>query len=94
MTTEPENEAAKEGHNRGGEAGKQLRSFVERVQRLEEEKKAIQDDIKDVKAEAKGNGFDMATFNEMLRLLKMKPHEREEREELRDLYGHNLGIFG
>ena len=82
------------GDNAKNAAGEQLRSFCERVERLEEEKKVIADDIKDVKAEAKAMGFDLKVFNEMLKLRKMDPAEREEREALRDTYGHALGIFG
>lgn len=75
-------------------AGDELLKFIERVERLEEEKKALADDVKSVKAEAKGCGYDMPTFNEMLRLRKMDKGERDERESLRDTYGHALGIFG
>ena len=83
--------AARPGNN--GIAADQLRAFCERVERLTEEKKVIAEDIKEVRAEAKGAGFDMKTFNEMLRLRAMDKSEREEREALRDLYGHALGVF-
>lgn len=75
-------------------AAGQLRSFVERIERLQEEKKTIADDIRDVKAEAKGVGFDISAINEMLKLRAMDKAERDEREAMRDLYGHALGIFG
>ncbi|MGF7007182.1 DUF2312 domain-containing protein [Aminobacter sp. BE322] len=75
-------------------AAGQLRSFVERIERLQEEKKSIADDIRDVKAEAKGVGFDISAINEMLKLRAMDKAERDEREAMRDLYGHALGIFG
>lgn len=82
------------GDNSTAVAAGQLRALVERVERLEEDKKAIAEDIKQVKVEAKGAGFDMKTFNEMIRLRKLDKAERDEREALRDLYGHALGVFG
>lgn len=75
-------------------AGDQLRAFCERIERLAEEKKAIGEDIREIKAEAKGNGFDGPTLNEMLKLRAMDKAERDEREALRDTYAHALGIFG
>jgi uncharacterized protein (UPF0335 family) len=80
------------GHN--SVAGDQLKSFVERIERLQEEKQTIADDIKDVFGEAKGMGFDRKVMNEMLRLRKMDQMQRQEWEALRDTYGHALGIFG
>lgn len=82
------------GGNAHSVAAGQLRSYIERVERLEEEKATISEDIKDVKTEVKAAGFDIKTFNEMLKLRKLDAAEREEREALRDLYGHALGIFG
>lgn len=70
-----------------------LRSFVERLERLDDEKRDIAEQMKDVMAEAKGEGFDVRTIREVLRLRKMKPHDRMEREELRDLYMHALGML-
>ena len=78
----------------GGVAGEQLRAFVERIERLEEEKKVIADDIKDVYAEAKGNGFDVKTMRTVVSLRKKQPHEREEEEAVLDLYLHALGMAG
>ena len=78
----------------GGIAGEQLRAFVERIERLEEEKKVIADDIKDVYAEAKGNGFDTAILRKVVSLRKKQPHEREEEEAVLDLYLHALGMAG
>ncbi len=78
----------------GGVAGDQLRTFVERIERLEEEKKVISDDIKDVYAEAKGNGFDVAILRKVVTLRKKQPHEREEEEAVLDLYLHALGMAG
>lgn len=84
------------GHNSNvdKEAADRLRSICERIERLTEEKQAIAGDIKDVKAEAKGMGYDMVALNEMLKLRAMDASEREEREALRDAYGRALGIFG
>ncbi|MGD9738782.1 MAG: DUF2312 domain-containing protein [Bauldia sp.] len=75
-----------------GIAATQLKSIVERIERLEEEKKAIADDIKDVYAEAKANGFDTKTLRTVVRLRKQDRAEREEQEALLDLYLHALGM--
>ncbi|MCA1241837.1 DUF2312 domain-containing protein [Stappia stellulata] len=80
------------GTNNGGIAGDQLRAFIERIERLEEEKKVIADDIKDVYAEAKGNGFDVKILRQLIALRKKQPHEREEEESILDLYKHALGM--
>ena len=77
----------------GGVAKEQLRAFVERIERLEEEKKAITDDIKDVFAEAKANGFDIKTMRTIVRLRKQDSNERAEQEALLDLYMHALGMI-
>ena len=76
----------------GGVAGGQLRSFIERIERLEEEKKALSDDIRDVFAEAKGNGFDTKVMRQVIRLRKKEPAERQEEEAILDLYMHALGM--
>jgi uncharacterized protein (UPF0335 family) len=76
----------------GGIAGSQLKSIVERIEKLEEEKKAIADDIKDVYAEAKANGFDTKTLRQVVRLRKQDAAEREEAETLLDLYLNALGM--
>jgi uncharacterized protein (UPF0335 family) len=70
----------------------QLKAIVERVERLEEEKKVIADDIRDIYAEAKGNGFDTKALREIVRLRKMDADERAERETIRDLYLQALGM--
>lgn len=70
----------------------QLRSVVERIERLEEEKQALADDIKEVYAEAKGNGFDTKILRQVVRLRKQDVAERQEREALLDLYMHALGM--
>ncbi|MGH6924335.1 MAG: DUF2312 domain-containing protein [Propylenella sp.] len=76
----------------GGVAGGQLRSLVERIERLEEEKKGIADDIRDVFAEAKAQGFDTKVMRQVIRLRKKDSAERQEEEALLDLYMHALGM--
>jgi uncharacterized protein (UPF0335 family) len=76
----------------GGVAAGQLKSFVERIERLEEEKKGIADDIRDVFAEAKGQGFDTKVMRQVIRLRKKDTAERQEEEALLDLYMHALGM--
>ena len=71
----------------------QLRSIVERIERLEEEKKAIADDIKDVYAEAKANGYDTKTLRQVVRLRKVEAAERQEQEAMLDLYLSALGML-
>jgi uncharacterized protein (UPF0335 family) len=74
-------------------AQEQLRAFVERIERLEEEKKAISDDIKDVYAEAKGNGYDVKALRTVIRLRKQDKDERAEQEAILDTYLHALGMI-
>lgn len=76
----------------GGIAVDRLRSIIERVERLEEERKALAGDIKDIFAEAKSAGFDVATIKQVLRLRKKEPAEIEEQETLLDLYKRALGM--
>ncbi len=71
----------------------QLRSIIERVERLEEEKKAIADDIRDVFAEAKSNGFDVKTLRTVVRMRKIEAAERQEQEAMLDLYLSALGML-
>ena len=71
----------------------QLRSIVERIERLEEEKKAIADDIRDVFAEAKANGFDVKTLRTVVRMRKIEAAERQEQEAMLDLYLSALGML-
>lgn len=70
----------------------QLRSFIERIERLEEEKKTLSDDIKDVYAELKGNGFDAKAVRTIIRLRKKEDHERQEEEAMLQLYKDALGM--
>lgn len=84
----------KEGHNRaGGVAVDQLRSILERVERLEEEKAGIAADIRDVFAEAKGNGFDVKAIRTILKMRKKEPEEREEEETILETYMNALGML-
>lgn len=80
------------GKDYGGIAAERLRSIVERIERLEEERKGLSDDIKDVKTEAKSAGFDVAVVNAILKLRKQEPAEVEEHETLLDLYKRALGM--
>ncbi len=76
-----------------GIAREQLRAFVERIERLEEERAATGADIREVYAEAKGNGFDIKILRSVVRLRKQESHEREEQQQLIDLYMHALGMI-
>ena len=71
----------------------QLRSIIERIERLEEEKKTIADDIRDVYAEAKGNGFDVKALRAIVRLRKQDENERAEAEAILDTYMAALGML-
>ena len=71
----------------------QLKAFIERVERLEEEKKAIADDIRDVYAEAKGSGFDVKALRQIVRLRKQDADERKEYETILETYMHALGML-
>ena len=73
-------------------SAEQLRLFIERIERLEEEKKSFQDDIKDVYSEAKSTGFDTKTMKAIVRLRKMEKHHRDEAEMLLDTYKAALGL--
>ena len=73
-------------------AADQLKAFIERIERLEEEKKAIADDIKDVFAEMKGTGFDVKAVRQIIRLRKKDQAERQEEEAILDLYKNALGM--
>jgi uncharacterized protein (UPF0335 family) len=70
----------------------QLRAFIERIERMEEEKKAISDDIKEIYAEAKGNGFDTKVLRQIIRIRKQDHAERMEQEALLELYMAALGM--
>ena len=71
-----------------GIAGDRLRSFVERIERLEEEIKGLSEDKKDIYTEAKGEGFDVKILREVVKLRKQDKAERDERDSLLDVYLH------
>ena len=73
-------------------AAGQLKAGVERIERLEEEKREIAEQIKEVYAEAKANGFDVKTLRKIVTLRRKKPEERTEEEAMLDLYMHALGM--
>ena len=73
-------------------AADQLRLFIERIERLEEEKKGIADDVKDVYAEAKANGYDTKTMRSIVRLRRMEKHARDEADALLETYRNALGL--
>ena len=74
-------------------AGDQLKSIVERIERLEEDKKVVSADIKEVYYEAKANGFDTKVLKHIIKLRKKDKHEREEEEAILDLYMNALGML-
>lgn len=76
----------------GGLAGDRLRSIVERIERLEEERKGIGADIRDIYAEAKSAGFEVKVVREIVKLRKLDAHDRREQEELLDLYKSAIGM--
>lgn len=92
---------AQAGHNSGAApdepatafAKDQLRSIIERVERLEEEKKVIADDIKEVFAEAKGNGYDVKVLRTIIRMRKQDANERSEHETILETYLEALGML-
>lgn len=77
----------------GDNAKQQIRSIVERIERLAEEKDAIASDIKDVFSEAKGNGFDVKALRTIVRMRKMDASDREEQETILETYMHALGMM-
>lgn len=89
MTDEPNIDG---GDNAMTVAAGQLRAFIERIERLQEEKQAIADDIKEVFAEAKGTGFHTKAMRELIRLRKQDAADRQEHEAIVDLYKSALGM--
>jgi uncharacterized protein (UPF0335 family) len=73
-------------------AGDRLRSLVDRIERLEEERKALASDIKDIYSEAKSAGFDIKVLRQLIRIRKQEPAEIEEQETLLDLYRRAIGM--
>lgn len=86
---EPEDETVQ---NVGGVTGAQLKSFVERIERLEEEKKALAEDIKEVYGEAKGMGFDAKAMRTLVKLRNMDGEKRREEEEILEVYKSAIGL--
>ncbi|MDD2704387.1 MAG: DUF2312 domain-containing protein [Acidocella sp.] len=73
-------------------AGERLRSIIERIERLEEERKALGNDIKDIYSEAKSAGFDVKVIRQLIRIRKQEPAEVEEQETLLDVYRRAIGM--
>ena len=78
----------------GGIAGDRLRSYIERIERLEAEKTALTSDIREIFSEAKGNGFDIKIMRQIVRLRRMDRQDRLEQEELLAIYQHAIGMDG
>lgn len=79
--------------NVGGIAGEQLKQYIERIERLEQEKAELAADVRDVYAEAKANGFDPKIMRQVVKLRKMDNHERDEQDMLLDTYKAALGMI-
>jgi len=77
----------------GGIAGERLRSFIERIERLEEERRTLAADIKEVYAEAKGTGFDAKIMRQIIRIRRMDKDDLDEQESLLDIYKRALGML-
>lgn len=107
MTDKSENDRVRIGDNSGDDDDdfldtsparmeaatvRQLRQFIERIERLEEEKKGIADDVKDVYSEAKSNGYDTKTMRKIVALRKMEKHARDESDALLETYREALGL--
>lgn len=78
--------------NIGGVSAEQLKSYVERIERLEDEKAKVAEDVREVYSEAKGNGFDTKTLRQVVKLRKMDHDDRQEQEYMLDLYKKALGL--
>ncbi len=89
--TQPEGEA-QESAQWGNISAERLRSLIERIERLEEERKALGSDIKDIYAEAKSAGFDVKVMRQLIRIRKQEPADVEEQETLLDVYRRALGM--
>jgi len=84
--------ALKAEEQTGGISGERLRSFIERIERLEEDKAAVGEDLKEVYAEAKGVGFDTKIMKQIVRLRKVELEKRRENDELLELYKAAIGM--
>ncbi|MDD4617264.1 MAG: DUF2312 domain-containing protein [Alphaproteobacteria bacterium] len=76
----------------GGISGERLRSFIQRIEKLEEDKAAVGEDLKEVYAEAKGVGFDTKIIRQIIRLRKVEIEKRRENDELMELYKAAIGM--
>ena len=76
----------------GGVAGDRLRTIIERIERIEDEKKALSDDIREIYSEAKAAGFDVKTIRQIVRLRKMNINERNEMEQILEVYKRAIGM--
>lgn len=90
--TEPGHNSGDESAQWGNISAERLRSLIERIERLDEERKALGSDIKDIYAEAKSAGFDVNVMRALIRIRKQEPAEVEERETLLDVYRRALGM--
>jgi uncharacterized protein (UPF0335 family) len=90
--TEPGHNSGDETAQRGNISAERLRSLIERIERLDEERKSIGSDIKDIFAEAKSAGFDVKVMRDLIRIRKQEPAAVEERETLLDVYRRALGM--
>lgn len=88
-----DDDAIPPGHNATIYAKEQLKAIIERVERLEQEKKTIADDIKDIYAEAKGNGFDVKALKTIVKIRKQDANERQEQETILETYMLALGMI-
>ncbi len=85
-------EEAGEGDSASGVSGQRLRSFIQRIEKLEEDKAAVGEDLKEVYAEAKGTGFDVKIIRQIVRLRKVEVEKRREFDELLELYKAAIGM--
>lgn len=92
VATFPVSEQSESGDDSKDAAAKRLTSFIERIERLEEEKAALMEDIKEVYGEAKGVGFDVKTIRKVIALRKMDIEKRQEADALLDLYKSAVGM--
>lgn len=92
MATNFQDQRETTANDTGGVSGQRLKAFIERVERLEEEKAALAEDVKDIFAEAKAVGFDVKIMRKVIRLRKMDKEKRQEEEELLELYKAAIGL--
>jgi uncharacterized protein (UPF0335 family) len=92
MAREPAETKTEESAQWGNVSAERLRSLIERIERLEEERKALGSDIKDIYAEAKSAGFDVKVMRQLIRIRKQEPADVEEQETLLDVYRRALGM--